>query len=338
MTSRMIAPLVFVAACGANEPAAPDATVSIDAGDASDPTRTPVRFDAEYYGHSWVWNRCDRVLRMTGSEPMEPGRYPVAIFLVGTSGDHDYPGIVENVLPALARQGFVAASLEYENATLLGAAQNCNLYRDNAACMVRNELDHVGSERRSAVAQLCGRAQADCGKGVVFLGHSQGGLTAVQAFRFAPIAPPSPEPMPVLTAVAPMGVGPAGYVLGQRVIDLSECMAATSLAIDPNALLVINGEHDAFFNGPTGDQAGGQDALELVTGRQCAGPTWDCRGADGDGYVLVKPEEVSTGRAEHEFMTIPEHSFAEPNWIAADNHAAWSLANVAGWLRSRTRP
>lgn len=332
----LLALATFATACGIADPVAPE---EVDgSADAGSSRFTPVRFDGHYYAHSWLRNRCDRLLRLTGSEPVEAGRYPVAIFLVGTSGDHDYPGIVDNVLPILARHGFVAASLEYENATAFGAAQNCNLYRDNASCIVGNDADHVGGERRSAIAQLCGRAKADCGQGVVVLGHSQGGLTALQTFRFAPIAPPPPEPMPRLVAAAPLGVGPAGYVAGLRVVDLHDCMTTEMLAIDHSRLLVINGEHDAFFNGPDGDQAGGQAALEAVTGRSCAAPSWDCRAPSGDGYLLVKSGQISTGRAEHEFMSASGTSFGEPHWISPETTDAWGLFATARWLKAQTGP
>ncbi len=334
-------------ACSGNWPAvpgddvAPDAPAVVDVGPDAVVALTPVRFDGDYDAHSVLHNRCDHRMHFVGSEPAEPGRYPVAIFFVGTNGTYDARGIVERVLPALARQGFVAATVAYENNTLFGAAQNCSLYRDNAACVVRNDADYVNGQRHSALAQLCGRPNADCSKGVVFLGHSQGGLTAVQAFRTTPLAPPG-EAVPQLVAVAPMGVGAEGYLLGIRVIDLRSCMAAETLPVDPTAVRIVNGENDRYFNGPDADQAGGQTALELVTGRACSVPSWDCRGTRGDGYLLVKPSELSHGRAAHDFMhdfaQTPIAEFAEPNWSAPDNAAPWSLYATVRWLRSQTQP
>jgi len=333
---------------GACDSASPDAAPQPDASASSDAevdaqlTFTPVRFDGHYYAHSVLRNRCDRFTHMVGSEPVEPGRYPVAIFVVGTSGVHDGPGIVDHVLPALAQQGFVAASLDYENETLFGAAQNCNLYRDNASCMIRNDADHVAGERRSAIAQLCARPKADCSKGVVLFGHSQGGMTAIQAFQFDPVQPPIGEPLPRLVAVAPMGVGPLGYIAGIRMIDVRECMTADTIAVAPTRLMVVNGETDRYFNGPDGDQAGGQIALETVTGRICAAPSWDCRDAAGDGYVLVKPSELSHGRAAHDYMhdfnASPVVAFGEPNWISPANLAPWGLYATARWLKAHTGP
>jgi hypothetical protein len=336
-----LAAAVLVAACGS--PAVPPDVLDAGAHDAATADAgtvalTPAPFDARYDAHSALRNRCDRSLHLAGSEPLEPGRYPVAIFLVGTRGRHDYPGIVQNILPALARQGFVAASLEYENGELFGAAQNCNLYRDNASCMVRHERDHVAGERHSAVAQLCGRAHADCGKGVVFLGHSQGGLTALQAFRFAPVRPPAPEPMPRLVAAAPLGIGVFGFLFGQQVLDLSGCMGTASLPLAPGRLLAVNGENDAFFNGAKADQAGGQAALEAVTGRACSAPSWDCRDGSGAGWLLVKPAQLSTGTAEHEFMSVPGGSFAEPTWADERTAEPWSLSGIARWLRAQADP
>ena len=299
---------------------------------------TAVAFDDHYFAHSWVHNSCDRWLRMAGSEPAESGTFPVAIFLVGTDGKYDYPGILDNVVPSLARHGFVAASLEYEDGTLFGAAQNCDLYGDNAACMVRNDDDYVGGNRSSAVARLCGRAKADCSKGVVFVGHSQGGLTSLQAFRFAPAVPPSGDPLPRLVAAAPMGVGNRGYAIGLPLVDLSSCMDAANIALDKNHLLVVNGENDHFFGGPRGDQAGGQIELEAVTGRTCIVGSLDCRLPNGSGYLFVKGAQVSSGFAGHEYMSIQDHSFGEPNWISPTNAEPWTLASVTKWLRAQTTP
>ena len=333
-------------ACDAASSGSPDASMGPDApglvdtgADAAPPVYTPVPFAGQYAAHRVLTNRCDRAMNIVGSEPAEPGRYPVAIFLVGTSGIFDGPGIVEHVLPALTKQGFVAASLQYENSTLFGAAQNCSLYQDNAECMVRNDADYVDGERRSAIAQLCGRAKADCSKGVVVLGHSQGGMTALQTFRFTPATPPADEPMPKLVAAAPMGVGAAGYLAGIRVINLDACMTADTIVADKSKLLIVNGEHDRYFSVPGVEPAGNQVPLETVTGRHCAVPSWDCRGATGDGWVLVQPSELTTGLAVHDYMhdhgADPATPFAEPNWISPDTTAPWGLYSTARWLRAQ---
>jgi len=332
-----------VAACSSNAaPDSPDAAAAPDASrdaaaDAPPSVFTPTPFSDTYDAHSVLANRCGHVMNIAGSEPAEPGHYPLAIFLVGTNAQYDGPGIVDHVLPLLASHGFVAASLAYENATLFGAAQNCSLYQDNASCMVRNDGDYVAGDRRSALARLCGRAKVDCGKGVVVLGHSQGGLTALQTFHFAPVTPPPGEPAPRFVAAAPMGVGPTGYLLGIPVIHLDGCVTAATLAVDPHELLVVNGENDAYFNGPHADPAGGQAALEAVTGRTCAAPSWDCRGPDGDGYVLVKKTQTSTGRATHGYMDEPGGgAFEEPNWSSAETTDAWGLDSTTRWLKAQT--
>ena len=338
---------VVVAACGSNPslgvpdaPAVPDARAAVDAAvDAAPAVYTPVPFADTYDAHSVLLNKCNQLMHVAGSAPAESGRYPLAIFLVGTNAKYDGPGIVDHVLPLLASHGFVAASVEYENSTLFGAAQNCSLYQDNASCMIRNDLDYVVGERHSALARLCARTKADCSKGVVVLGHSQGGLTALQMFEVTPAAPPATEPMPRLVAAAPMGVGPTGYLLGVPVIHLDACVSAATLAVDPHALLVVNGENDAFFNGPDADPAGGQQALEAVTGRTCAAPTWDCRGPDGDGFVLVEKTQTSTGRATHGYMDLPGGgAFEEPNWSSPLNVDAWGLESVTRWLKRQTAP
>jgi len=339
--------VMTAAACDAASSSAPDASAppdaELDAGiDAPPPVFTPVPFSGQYYAHRVLTNRCDRVMGIVGSEPAEPGRYPLAIFVVGTSGIYDGPGVLDNILPALAKQGFVAASLEYENTTLFGAAQNCTLYQDNAECMVRNDADYVGGEHRSAIAQLCSRDQADCSKGVVVIGHSQGGMTAVQMFRFIPVAPPAGAPIPRFVAAAPMGVGTAGYVAGIRVVNTSGCMSADNIFVEKTKLFVVNGENDRYFNGPDANQAGGQADLETVTGRSCAAPSWDCRGPGGAGWVLVKPSELTTGVAPHDYMhdhnADPVEPFAEANWIAPDTTAPWGLYSTARWLRAQARP
>ncbi len=335
-----------LAACGsttATQPppdGAPDALAPADApGDAAPARFTPSPFADTHDAHSVLQNQCNHQMNIVGSEPAERGTYPLAIFLVGTNAQFDGPGIVDRVLPLLASHGFVAASVEYENATLFGAGQGCSLYQDNASCIVHNDRDYVAGERHSALARLCDRVKADCGKGVVVLGHSQGGLTALQTFRFTPATPPAGSPLPRLVAAAPMGVGPTGYLLGVPVLDLSACVSAATLAVDPHEVLAVNGENDAYFNGPDADPAGGQRALEAVTGRTCASPTWDCRGPAGDGYVLVEKTQTSTGRATHGYMDVPNvGAFEEPNWSSPGNADGWGLANAASWLKAQTAP
>ena len=335
--------IVIAAACGADpaHPAEPDAARAPDAPAAdaprdAPPTWTPVPFADTYAAHDVLQNQCNHQMRITGAEPAEDGRFPLALFLVGTNGQFDTPGVVDRVLPTLVRHGFVAASLEYENSTLFGAAQNCDLYHDNASCMIRNDGDYVQGQRVSALARLCGRAKVDCSRGVVVLGHSQGGLTALQTFRTAPAAPPPGEPVPRLVAAAPMGVGPTGYLFGVPIVHFDTCMTAATLAIDPHHVLVVNGENDAFFNGPAADPAGGDAALMAVTSRTCAVPSWDCRGPAGDGFVLVQKTQTSTGRATHGYMDSDAGAFEEPNWSSPFNMDAWGLYSVSSWLAAQT--
>ena len=109
--------------------------------------------------------------------------------------------------------------------------------------------------------------------------------------------------------------------------------------IDPSKLLVINGENDAHFNGPNEDAVGGDQALESVTGRECPVPSWDCRGPEGDGYVLVKKTQTSTNRATHGYMDLPGvGAFLEPNWSSPLTTDAWGLYSMARWLKARTQP
>jgi hypothetical protein len=322
----------------------PDATIAMPSSneDAAPIVYTPSPFTDTHDAHDVLVNRCSHVMAMVGSEPEETGRYPLAIFLVGTYGHFDAPGITQHVLPTLASQGFVAASIEYENSALFGLGQNCSMYRSNASCLVRNENDYVAGERKSALARLCGRAKADCSKGVVVFGHSQGAMTSLQLFVYPPAVPPVGEPVPRLVAAAPMGIGPVGYLLGLPLVPLEECIGRASLAVDQHKLLVVNGENDGFFNGPKADAAGGQTALEAVTGRACTSPTWDCRGPDGDGYVLVKRTQTSTGSAQHDYMDGYLDggigAFAEPQWISPQNTDAWGLASTARWLKAQTAP
>lgn len=104
----------------------------------------------------------------------------------------------------------------------------------------------------SAVSQLCSRAKADCSKGIVVGGFSQGSVLALLARNYDARVQ-------------------AAYGTGMRVVysayDLSPCVLSANRSLPGDRLRAVNGERDHFAGG---SQAAVQDSLQRVTGTACA--------------------------------------------------------------------
>jgi hypothetical protein len=250
---------------------------------------------------------------IVGSEPSDAGTFPVFIYLTGTAmpfnGADAQPFIQE-----MAARGFVAATVQYDNA----AYPTCNLMTKKASCI------YNGSSATSAISKLCSRTKADCSKGVVVSGFSQGANLSALAKNYD-------------TRVR------AGYLLGHGdkaagLIDVSSCADDARTALLPSQMRSINGENDEFF----GNNANGvRQQLQKVVGVSCPG-SWSCIQADGSGWQMVRPSELADGTANHCYYYLngdrscQTNTGYDPTW--RNGSSPWSLGPSLDWLVSRTSP
>jgi hypothetical protein len=271
-------------------------------------------FTGTYQGGSG--GSCGTSYKITGQEPSASGKYPVYIHIGGTGEAYDSNWSKAAIAAAVA-QGFVAAGVEYDN----GSFGTCTDITARAKCIFN------ASNVNSAIAKLCARAKADCSKGVVSGGLSQGSVISVLARDYDS------------RVRASMGQGNgASYTVAY---DLTSCMKNGGHSQPGNRLRIINGEKDMFVGG-TVTSAG--NSGKLVTGAQCASGTQNCIQSDGSGWYVVKGSQVQDGYADHCFMGYGGNDYLfQCGGSSVDSNykngsAPWGVKATMAWLKGYVTP
>lgn len=252
---------------------------------------------------------CGSAYSITGREPTTAGTYPVFVYMVGTTESYTHASAIQ-AIEGMASLGYVAATIAYPNASFgdcsaIGAKAQCAFNPNNAA---------------SAVSVLCSRAKADCSKGIVVGGFSQGSVMSILAKNYD-------------TRVE------AAYALGAGVqysfYDLRACVANGKRALPSSRLRVINGEVDGFM-GSSASSVRAQ--LQELTGLTCTSSSYNCFQSNGSGWYMVKGSEVSDGSADHCYMRSGGCSGSKLDTTWDIGTAAWSLDTNLDWLTNFTLP
>ncbi|MEV0296975.1 hypothetical protein [Nocardia sp. NPDC050710] len=120
---------------------------------------------------------CKRQYQTRGFEPKPAGaeRYPLFLYFVGTNIGKDTETerrenapAADAVTESMARRGFVALTIEYDNSLLALFSDHGNQSR----CLFANQ------EPRSLLNVACALGNVDCDLGIAAWGHSQGGAVA----------------------------------------------------------------------------------------------------------------------------------------------------------------
>lgn len=310
-----VAPLALLAPACASEP-----------GDGPPPADEPTEaieqavattgFTATYTGQGANASTCNTSFAITGQEPTVAGTNPVFIYMVGTSETATNASATAAVAQ-MAAKGFVAATVAYDSASFNG----CGPLQGKAACIFNP------NSATSAVQVLCSRAKADCSKGIVVGGFSQGSVLATQARN---------------TDARVRAAWGMGDGVSYSVFNLNSCQANGNHTLAGDHLFVTNGQQDQFVGGGLGLSAGNINTVrtqtQTLTGLSCGSTATSCLRANGSGWVIVQNNQVADGSADHCFMRASGNLCAgnqntlDAGWQTGT--ANWQLGAALNFLNS----
>ena len=262
--------------------------------------------DAPYDTQPFTMTYAEGDFGIAGIEPDLPGeQFPVFVYVIGTNGDYVADHAM-HWLETMAPRGFVAATVEYDN----GLFSSCNHLRDRAQAIFAAE------DPESAAFGLCARQSADCGRGIVVAGHSQGSLVALLAADFNPD----------VAAAVPTGTG---YRLAGAVPNFAECIVEERV-LPNDRVRAVTGASDPVW--------GGLDAkiqqLSAMTGEVCES-SWDCT-TDGHGWHLIPDRAVADSDADHCFFAIGNDCSEELDPAWSQGQDPWAVPALLDFLQSHT--
>jgi hypothetical protein len=252
---------------------------------------------------------CSQRYPTLGFEPIgQPGeRFPLFLYFVGTafvqpdaSASHDGAAAVA-VSRAMARRGFVALSVAYDNSALAWLSD----HEAQLSCLF------AADSADSALSAACALPQVDCDQGIATWGHSQGALVAVMAARFDPR----------VRAAWLTGFG------GD---------ARSPLAHD--RLRVVNGEADATNGTPEVlNTIAGSTAADCPNADSCLrqdGSGWIIVRK----RELADPAASSADHCWFDKRTCLDSAIVlEPSWVDPSSTRAYALEPNADWLARTAR-
>jgi hypothetical protein len=271
---------------------------------------TTTSFTATYTGQGNNSTTCNTTFNISGQEPTTTGTFPVFVYMIGTSESFTNASATAAVA-AMASRGFVAATVAYNS----GSFSNCNTISGKARCIFSP------STQTSAISRLCARTKADCSKGVVVAGFSQGAVMATLAKNFEP------------RVEAAWGMGDG---VRYSIFNLTSCMASGNRALPSSRLRVVDGEKDQFI-GP--NAANVRSQFLTLTGLGC-GSSFNCLQSNGSGWYIVQNAQVGDGSADHCHMRrtgdcLGSQNSLDQGWQTGAD--PWELNANLDWLATFTR-
>jgi hypothetical protein len=263
-------------------------------------------FAMVYSGNTESGGSCGSTYNIAGVEPSTAGTYPVYIYMVGTTENYNNAAAMATV-NAMASKGYVAAAIQYANLT---APSTCSVLASKASCIFD------ANSPASAVSQICSRTKADCSKGIVVGGFSQGSLLSVLAKNYDSRVQ-------------------AAYALGlsnkyTSMYDFSSCVGNGKRTLQSDRLRAVDGESDELI----GDEQAG---LQSVTGYTCPTGSASCLSSNNSGWIIVKNSQVSDLSADHCYMrswTCAGGNTLDPNWKSGTQN--WAMEPNLQWLTNFT--
>ncbi len=258
-----------------------------------------------YLGNAPGQATCTASYGMVGYEPIADGRYPVFFFMHGTFGDYR-DAFCDVHIKEMARRGFVAVALQYDN----GLGLSCDELQRKAECTFGS------TQASSAVARVCARPKADCARGIVVGGLSQGAAMAVLAR----------DHNAAVRAAYALG---ASKLTDHDTTGAYSCGDAGRRALPVDRLRIIHGESDALSS---------LAQIVQLSGVSCPPEQHDCLQPDGSGYYTVLDSEAQDGNAGHCVSAYAPREDCAGNvfdvgW-APPAMNRWSLLPNLDWLAS----
>ena len=269
-------------------------------------------FTDTYTGQGSGASTCNTTFNITGQEPAASGTFPVFVYTVGTSESFNNNGAEAAAVSGMAARGFVAASIQYDS----GQFGNCTQISGKARCIFNP------ASAASAISRLCSRAKADCNKGVLVGGFSQGAVIATLARNFD------------ARVQAAWGMGDG---VSYSVFNLNACIANGNRSLASDHLRVVNGQADQFL-GP--QIASVRNQAQTLTGFNCGSSATSCLQSNGSGWIIVLNAQVRSGRADHCYMRtngcLSSQTSNDPGWLNGTD--PWVLNANLNWLSGFVLP
>lgn len=266
-------------------------------------------FSSVYSGAGVLGGSCSSSYSISGAEPTS-GTHPVFIYMVGTTETYNNASAMAAVND-MASKGYVAATVDYA-ASQFGS---CSVLAAKSSCIFNP------NSAQSAVAQLCSRPGADCSKGIVVAGFSQGSILALLAKNFDS------------RVQASYGMGMSNVY---STYDLSSCVSNGNRTLPSDRLRAVDGEKDNFAGG---SQSAVQKSLQNVTGLTCPSGSYSCLTSNNSGWLVVKNSQVSDGSADHCYMRASGDCFGSQNSLDKNwntGTGTWAKDPNLQWLTNFT--
>lgn len=290
------------------------AVLGASLGAASAQTTT---FTDSYSGVGYYGSTCNTSWNISGVEPSTPGKYPVFIYTVGTTETYNNASAMAAV-NSMAQKGYVAAAVGYYT----GQFGDCPTIKGKAACIFNP------NSASSAISKICSRPNADCSKGIVTAGFSQGSIIAISAKEYDS------------RVQAAYGIGVSNHY---ATYQMDSCMKNGNHVLPSDRIRAVNGEGDQYAGTSggygTGTHAATQAALTAVTGLTCPSGSTSCLNSNGSGWIVVKNNQVQDGSADHCYMRASgdcsgSEGGLDSGWNSGT--ANWALAENLTWLTGFT--
>jgi hypothetical protein len=287
-----------LAACVTQGPAEPEATQAATVSAVTAIT-------GSYWGNSLAGSTCDTYRHMIGYQPVDAGTYPVFVYTLGFGGQYD-DAEGDSITKTMAAKGYVAVSIEYDNlGGIYNAATGTAAALGSTQCAFRDD-GTASAWAPSAVDEICysGHYNADCTKGVVVGGMSLGTIVALRAANVNPnvraawiMGSAGGSDNADLLADPQVCNGRwnafCGYTRSTRALPSSRLRNVTS---------AING---SSIHSPNPDPTDCSMYMQTGIGHpdplHCQHPGLGAQNglaADGHGWYLVEPSEVSPGNLD----------------------------------------
>jgi hypothetical protein len=249
---------------------------------------------------------CTTPYKTAGFEPVGEGaaRHPLFLYFIGTAftaASDPSAGYASQaalaVTAAMARRGFVALSVEYDNGAIAWLSDHAR----QLACL-------FGTGNTSSILAIaCALPAVDCDLGIATWGHSQGALVAHLAANSDPR----------VRAVWTTGYGAGG---------------TPKATLSKNRLRVVNGEADTGNSSVDAlNLTAGFTAAECPDdGRN------SCLRSDGSGWIIVSKADCQLTSADHCWFDkkscLDSTETLEPNWSDPASTKPFALEPNADWV------